>query len=219
MIRDRKARLAFAVAMGAAGVAAAVLVVSAGAHTPAKFEFPKGGNTTLLSTVDGVHEIYIPSWGPLVCEKADFVGTVSGASATSVVVRPSYSECQLLGEEAQVLLNACVYEFKADGGFEIATLSGENCLKNNMEITTKAGCKVYIREQNPLSGIGYTNINNNEEITFSMTITKLEGFRWECNPTGNFSTGEYKSGNTILRGVEDNATKGKLPIKWVATVP
>ncbi len=219
MIRDRKVRLAFVVAMAAAAAAAAVLVVSAGAHTPAKFEFPKGGNTTIESTSDGTHVIDIPSWGPLECKQVSFSGTVSGASATSLTLEPAYSECQLMGEKAVVTMGSCDFFFGADGSFEITNHGLEACFKNDMQIETENNCKVYFRNQNKLTGIGYTNINSNEEITISMTITKLVGIRDNCEPAGQFKTGEYQSGNTILKGVQDDATKAKVPIKWVATVP
>lgn len=45
---------------------AASLVASAGAHTPAKFEFIGPENTFLHTKYDGNHEIDIPGYGTLV---------------------------------------------------------------------------------------------------------------------------------------------------------
>lgn len=201
----------------AALAGAALMITSAGAHTPANFAFPNGGNTIIESKVDGVHEIVIPSWGTLVCQRVDFLGTVTGTSATKLALDPFFSECKLGGENAAVSSEACQFVFGADGSMTISPRPGESCSKFPIKISTENNCQVFLPEQN-LTGIGYTNISNSEQITFSMTITKLSGTRKNCAPEGSFTSGQYKTGNTILYGTEDPGAT-KKPIKWVATVP
>lgn len=196
----------------------AFVVAAAVAHTPAQFEFPGGGKTVVESKFDGNHEIDIPGWGTIVCKHADFAGTVTGASATKLLLEPSFEECTLGGEPLKVNTGACWFEYKADGGFSITTGPKGDCALEPIEITlVNEGCELIIGPQN-LTGIGYTNINKEEEITLTMTITKLQGVREGCEPTGSFNSGQYTAGNTILTGTEDPGGK-KRPIKWAATVP
>jgi hypothetical protein len=217
MIRKSKFQLMAGSVVAVAGIVA-FIVSSAGAHTPAKFEFPGGGNTAIHSKTDGNHEIDIPGWGTLVCKFVDFTGTVTGASATSIALKPTFEECAIGEEPVNIDAKACVFVLKADGGLSIATGAKGNCeLEPITGILVNALCELTIPPQE-LTGIGYTNINKEEEITFSMTITKLQGIREGCAPEGAFNSGQYTTGNTILQGFKDLEV-GSKPIKWVATVP
>lgn len=218
MIRKLKVQLTTVGAVAALGIV--VFVVStAGAHTPAKFEFPGGGNTEIHSKSDGNHEIDIPGWGTLVCKAIEFSGTVTGASATSIALTPNFQECAIGAEPVKIDPRACVFVFKADGGLSIATGEEGNCeLEPITGVLENTLCELTIPPQQ-LTGIGYTNVNKEQEITFSMTITKLQGIREGCNPEGSFNSGQYTTGNTILYGLEDKVGGAKRQVKWVATVP
>jgi hypothetical protein len=65
-----------------------------------------------------------------------------------------------------------------------------------------------------LIGTGYANISQEQEITFSMSITKIADERFGCPEEGAFNSGQYTTGNTILCGEEDKAGGVKKQINW-----
>lgn len=215
-------------------VVVAILVsngASAGAHTPATFEFSNKASedSLIVSRPDGTgttahHVLSIPSFGEITCLAAEFKGTVSSLKTTVLEnLSASYIVCKSLasGEAMDFSMGGCDLAFTAAGELNIAGAPGESCVNKPMTFTTAGGCVISIPEQT-LSGLGYTNISFNGlgEVTMSMSLTKVSGSRGaKCAKPGTFTGGEYKTGNTIIGAQEDNATKGAVSMKWAATVP
>lgn len=204
-----------------------LLVSSAGAHTPATFEFTnKAANTKITSTADGTgaqshHVIDLPGAGQLTCKKVTFEGTAKATKVTTIRMTAAFSSCTLAGIEATVSMQGCEFVFGADGSFQISSAPGKNCTNEPIDISNSDGCHVWIPEQS-LTGLSYTNINpsgKNEEVTMSMAVPKIAGTTQPgCEDPGDFTAGEYTTGNTILTGQEDPGAN-MIPMKRIATVP
>lgn len=233
MTRKRKIQLTAVPAL-AALAAVALVVSSAGAHTPATFEFKNNNseNTKITSRQDGVgaqaHQVFsIPGYGAFTCSAGGYEGTVEKKQTTTIkITQAIYLDCtaEVGGEALAFAMNGCEMSLTATGELVIASAPGEECIegKQPMTFTAASGCVLSIPEQT-VAGIGYTNITGGggfEEVTLSMSLTKIKGSRSaKCASPGNFTTGEFKTGNSILAGQEDPGKKGPVSMKWLKTVP
>lgn len=205
----------------------AVVAPDAAAHTPATFVFTnKAENTRITSAADGTgsssHHVFdLPGMGTMTCNTATFEGTATAAKVTSIQVKATYAGCSAGGVDVTFSMGDCEFSLGADGSFAITSAAGKNCSTKPILIETKKGCWAEISEQ-VLSGLSFTNINpsgKNEEVTMAMAVPKISGVTSIlCTQWGGFTTGEYETGNTILRGEEDPGA-GLIPMKRTATVP
>jgi hypothetical protein len=219
----------------AAIAATAVVAAPAGAHTPATFKLKTAApeNSKITSRQDGtgaqsIHKITIPSVGNITCFEPDFKGTVTQELNTEITLTTfMYGSCKLESNDALVLFhqNHCQVRIGANGEMEIEPMPEEVCNgeEEPMELEIKeTGCIVDIPPQTFKSGLGFTTITNGtmKEVTMTMLPIGIEGFRGKkCATEGAFTTGEYRTGNTILGGFEDRENGAAVPMEWLATVP
>jgi hypothetical protein len=216
-----KARLRMALAAVVVAAGTIAVVTSAGAHVPAQFSFPKGAKEVNSRAEepaeDAVQEIVVPGLGTATCTGVSYWGLPEASPTTSISLGLNFESCEFLGQEYRLFRRACQFVFNANGTLTIASEEGGNCVENSMWLTDEDAkdCSVTFPEQ-VRTGVTYTNISKNEEVTATMVLKGLEGERSEeCAVKGNFNTGEFK-GKTILFGYE-GATK--KPMTWSATVP
>lgn len=230
MTRRHKITALMLLALAAAGAAAGI-VSSAGAHTPATFEFTneKSENTAIVSRQHGTgtqaeHLIYIPGVGTITCLGPEFKGTAGKILNTTLDISTvQYQFCKLTSNNESVSFGqeSCVLTFTASGEMVISSALGQDCKKKPMLFVTASGCVVSIPEQT-VAGLGYTNVTGGggvQEVTMSMTLTETKGKRnAKCGSEGEFTAGEYKAGNTFLGGVEDPGSK-PIGMQWLSTEP
>lgn len=223
MFHRLKSKQAAIIAALAVGAAVVVVVASAGAHTPARFTFPKGAKEVKSlpeePTEKAVQTIVVPKVGEAHCTGISYFGLPEGSPTTSIKLSPSFEFCEFLGKEYKLFRQACEFVFNANGTLSIVSENGGDCVKFPMLLTDEKAedCQVTIPEQ-VRTGVTYTNIpsGKEEEVTAASVLKGLEGERSaKCAETGAFNNGEYR-GNTILAGFE-GATK--KPMLWSATVP
>jgi hypothetical protein len=210
-------------------VVAAVMAVTvwvgatAGAHLPATFKFPNGGNTEVKSFPDGTgtqaHQVIVdPKLGEVTCDGVTLTGTVQGTVTTGIKFKGIFEKCTFLGEQYFVQMWGCEFVLNANGEFTITSAAGKDCKQEPIRIATeKTGfCELIIPEQS-LSGVTYTNQSN--EVTVSLSLEKIAGDRENCEGAmGKFDDGKYTTGNMVLRGLADPAG-AQRPMSWSATVP
>jgi hypothetical protein len=224
MSRRRAKQLAAAVLVAVA-LAVVAIVATAGAHTPATFVFGKLPATITSKAIgtasESHHVIFIPGLKEITCTGAEFEGQTSTSPTVSFRVRASYGGCQSGSEDVIIGMGSCEYAFNANGEVSISSKPGEDCEQFPIQIVTKSGCEVRIREQT-LPGVGYTNLNTtgtNPDVTIGMSMTKITGTRGGgCVNPGTFTTGEYTTGNTVVYA-EEAETKKLISMEWEATVP
>lgn len=146
---------------------------------------------TVLGTQTSSQTFKVES-GTVVCKKAMFTGSASGASET-LKVTPEYTECEfeLLGvgiQKATVAFNGCEYKLHSGGTVDVECPSGK-------EITVKAvTCEVKVKSQTGLGGVAYTNITGPPmavEVT-SATETISYEEATGCKAPGAHGNGVYE---------------------------
>jgi hypothetical protein len=193
-----KSIVATAIVTGSLGL------VSASAAQAGQFTAPGagGGTTTITSLTDGTpknsHHVFdvVLAFNvlPITCNEADFHGSMSGESATTITVTANYAGCTFLGQAGAIEMNGCDFTFIASGGATIDCPGGK-------EITfSAANCTVHVPGGQVLSGVTYTNLGL--EITANPKVANIHALATGagCPATGTTVQAEYTTGNVNLRG-------------------
>lgn len=169
--------------------------------------------TTVTSTADGTgkqaHHVMQIAGGELTCSGASFHGLQTAKTVSELTLSPTYTGCNYLGVLTTVVMGGCNFVLSANGEFAIASKAGKNC--GTEPITWEVGtlelnCKIEIFPQSGRKGLTFKNIKPGtvEEITMEMKITKIayNAIGNGCVKAGEFTDGEYETGNTILTGAK-----------------
>jgi hypothetical protein len=197
----------------------AALTICAIAANPAQaavFTNTGGGNTIITGLPDGTgttahHVINFPGDGTFTCNSINFQGTAGNKEFAEMTVTVAYNGCTFRGALATVNMRGCDYLYRANGGFKIASIVEKECAKEPMEISI-TGCTVKLGEQEFASGILYHPLAV-EEGTLETKLTKMQ---WQavgigCPVPGQFSNGEYETGNAILTSESDDGKQTMKP--------
>jgi hypothetical protein len=198
---------------------------AAQAHTPALFH-SEVEPTTLTVRTDGTegtaqaHHVFVVSGAPITCEGIEGHGTVATKTSSTVVINAKYTNCTFLGVNVTVNMNGCAYEFDANGTVKVINAAGKNCSTSPISYNASGLCEVKVGPQT-LTGIKYTNINSESEVTSEASVKNIAGTKsgFFCpGGSGAFTTGEYTTGNAIITG-ETDPTNIMKKIWWTATIP
>jgi len=187
----------------AAMAMSAVAVMNAGAETGG--HFTSDASHTVVSGKEDAktgHTIKFASDGgtPIECTTAEYSGTISGTSATSISITPTYKECRTetepVGEHnVNIDMNGCSYTFTVSN-----TPSGDNtvhfvCPKEVAgALITHPNCTMRMPPQTPSGGVAYKSVtvNNKSAITADVTAFGI--------------TAHYEAGICIFLGTKHTAT-------------
>lgn len=165
------------------------------------------GNRTAAATGFSLNPI-----GLFTCKKHTLTGETASTLSGSLVLSPSYGECQFSGyplSDNSFSMGGCSYEFNPVGGVSIV---GATCASNpiTIDLSPESGspltCKITIGPQSGLSGLKYAEegwgpsrvlarTGNATGLTFNAAGTECLGY------TGTFNTGVFgiKSGSNPVQ--------------------
>jgi hypothetical protein len=189
-------------------VLAAVFAFSAVAVSAASAaEFHSEVEPTVITAHSETNQVFTVSGQSVICETAEFSGTVAKKTTTEITVHPKFTKCTFQGEPATVTTKGCNFIFKSNlvGAHAPVTVECKEAAHPHI-IISSAPCTMYIGEQNPGQGVTYTNINAKKEVTVNATVTGIKITKKEgplCFLLGN--EGAY-TGKAIVKGFEDKGT-------------
>jgi hypothetical protein len=203
MIRNLKVLLAAAMALTALGAVGASGAQAAEFHCSVS---PCTGTTLPDGTAKNSHHVFIVTQGAVsaatTCNSLTGNSTITGNTTKEITLTSLvYAGCNVAGEPSTVETGKCDYLFTSDG-----TVHVKGCEGGAIKIVvTATGCTFTIGEQT-LGGITYTTIGTSpkREVTVSTNVTGIVGTandsctNLKINP-GEI-TGDYTTGNTIVRG-------------------
>jgi hypothetical protein len=139
-------------ALGLALVAVLAMgALSASAASAENFHSESATDTVLKGSQVGT-DVFTVNAGTVKCNEATYAGTQSGATATTVKVTPTYSECTAFGFVSTAIdVNGCTYEFSSDNSNVVI-----GCATNPITVTA-FNCWVTVGSQTTNGGITYTN--------------------------------------------------------------
>jgi hypothetical protein len=179
----------------------AVLAMSAlSASAASAGEFHSEAAHTILSGSQLGEDIFTVTAGTVKCKEATYSGTQSSATATTVTVKPTYTECTAFTfVNTTIDTNGCEYEFSGDDN----KVNIVNC--TSALTVTAFNCYVTVGNQKGLESVTYTNegkttsrdvkvkvgINN---VTYTQESKSFPG----CS-NGTMNNGSY-TGEATVRG-------------------
>jgi hypothetical protein len=213
MTTDLKAlglALVAALALGAAAAPAA-------SATDHRFTSNSGNGKTDLTgeSEEGSSPTFSAAGIEKICDKGTYAGTVVGNNVGEVTVHPEYDQpCEIpgLSEEADVNTDGCDFRLTGETNVNGDAKVYIECTEGHTITTTDTtfGITTHIKEQGPLTGAHYNNIqehNGHDAVTVDMT---LEGITYSCTGAfcflleneGNGNDGTFKD-KVIVTGYED----------------
>jgi hypothetical protein len=143
-----------------------------------------------------------------IAEEASFEGTTAaGAQINEATVTATYTKVKLFGLAATVLMNGCKYTLTGAGhAANTATIDIVGCTAGKSITIQSTSCQVVIPEQNGLSHVVGTNLNDSpHSVTLAATVTNITHTQFGVCPDGNnhHSTNASFTGNTIVKAYED----------------
>jgi hypothetical protein len=184
----------------AAMAMSAVAVMNAGAETGG--HFTSEASHTVVSGKEAApnHTVKFASDGgtPIECTTAEYSGTISGTSATSVSITPTYKECRTENEtehKVSVDMKGCSYTF---------TVSKNPAGHNTVHLVCPEGvagaqinhpnCTMRMPAQTTGGGVSYSSVTVNKKsaITAGVTATGI--------------TAHYEAGICVFLGTKHTAT-------------
>lgn len=213
MIRNLKV-LGLAVA---AVFAMSAVVASAASAAPL---FHAASSPTILTGTQTGNHVFDAASDTITCKKASFNGTVEGTAVESIKAEAAYSECSFFGVNVAVNMNACQYEFNANGEVAVVNKTGKSC--STEPISFKASflglsCTVKVGPQANLNSATYDGATV-EETNGTVTVTPaVNGISYTQTGSGcgSHNEGQYTSGSTLVKGFADSSgTEGAQKAIW-----
>lgn len=135
------------------------------------------------------------------CEAASFAGEAEGPSE-SILLYPTYKECEWLLGTATVETNGCGFVFHAPDSESEEGAKDIVCSEGQTIVIGVLGCDIYIGPQNGLLHVTYTNTG--EDIDQHETVTSMHAEIVRTNilcplESSTVATAGY-SGDTTLQG-------------------
>jgi len=195
------------------------------AHTPAVFNKPAEA-VQLTTLADGTsnkekHHVFDAAGGNITCAGVEAPATVAGtgATVTSIITTSvTYTgPCVFNGLTAEVKTNECNYRFHASGLVDIACPAG----KFITFAVPATGCDVDVPAQTGKGTVTYTNIANGD-VTLSPVVSNIAYTVTGAGcpvVAGNYTNGEYTTGNVIVSGEKDDGSGTAVNISHSPTVP
>jgi hypothetical protein len=183
--------------LGLALVAAlAMSAVAASAASATPFEFHSEASSTVLTGSQEGTDVFTTDAGTVSCGEANYIGSQSAATTTTVSVLPTYSNCTAFGFiSVPIVVNGCEYLFHAG----TASTTGEPpvthyegtadvvCPAGKVIEVKAPGCTVTVGSQTGLQKVTYTNKEGGgfEDVTVDVNMT---GIKYEEHNKGLFPT-------------------------------
>lgn len=183
--------------LGLAIVAALALTAVMASAAQAQFTSASSGTTTLSGALIGNTHISGGSGtGSITCEVTGYHGTMSGSSAATITLKPSYGPTctDAFGRVVHVVKNTLEYHFLTGASKGLMTVTGSL----ELTVTGSTHCTITINGHQTSNGKSYTN-NANGTITISSNSSIAVGIHggfFACGTSATTGTGSYK--NAIL---------------------
>jgi hypothetical protein len=187
----------------------AMAVVNATAETGGHFVSATAGTTTIVGSEGGSHVLHFTSEGGaeasrwVGCDEDSYTGTVSGGTAASITITPSWNKCYTTGNpEAKIDIDerACHFLFKVG-----KAPTGHNTVDVICPIgvagflITHQNCGIVVPPQT-VNGVSYANQGSPHQVTLTSTVNGI--------------TAHYHSGVCIFLGtVHQWEMNGSVTVK------
>ena len=142
------------------------------------------------------------------CQTASFEGTTQVSQVLETTITASYSGCSFVGLPMTVAMNGCRYTLTGEGHpVNTTTIDIVGCTPGQQITIQSSFCKILIPEQNGLSHVVSTNLNQNPHaVTLAWTVTNIT--HTEVGPgcvdfSGHHSANLSLTGNTLLKAYGD----------------
>jgi hypothetical protein len=208
MIRNRKALIAGAMVLVAAGVLGASGVQAAEFHCSVE---PCRATLKADGSGKSAHHVFIVKQGT--ASAAATCNTLTGETTSSkssagdlTFTNLKYEGCSVAGEPSEVAMNGCTYLVNASGGVSVACEAGKA-----IEIKVLAsGCTFKVGAQ-ALAGLAFKDTGSPSTNTAEITVeTKVAGAVGSANSkcvslgiVEGAVTGEYATANMLVTGESD----------------
>jgi hypothetical protein len=169
-------------------------------------EFHSAGSHTALSGTQVGEDKFKVNAGTVTCTSANYSGTQTTATSTSIRVLPSYGGCKAFGFiNATIDVNGCEYEFTAGSG----SSAGVDivCPVGKLIVVTAFNCEVTVPAQIPQGQATITNVSNHTTVVVALSgITYIQHSKEfpGCNTKGTnneattfFHDGTYEGHATV----------------------
>jgi hypothetical protein len=213
-----------------AAFAMSALVASAASATAWQFH-SNTDNPVLTGSQEGT-DVFTTDSGTVRCSEANYTGSATGTTNSTIEVAPTYEGCKLLFIiNVTVDPNGCKYLFHAETttntGGTPAVIHYEGsvdivCTGGNVIVVTAPGCDITVPAQTGLKTVTFTNLGSGHtqevtvDVNISNTITYIEhqtpGETCENSGTPHTTNGSY-TGQALVTG--EDASKNHIGI-WVA---
>jgi hypothetical protein len=189
-------------ALGLALVAVLAMgALSASAASAENFHSESATDTVIKGSQVG-QDVFVFNAGTVKCNEATYAGEQKGATATSVKVTPTYTECTAFGFVNTKIDSAqCTYEFSSDNNNVVIS-----CPSAEPLTVTAFNCWVALHSQT-LGGISYNNTGagNSRDIDLGTNVTGISYSQHSkafpgCNNNKteqSYTNGTYTAGTTV----------------------
>lgn len=138
----------------------AALAINASAASAAEFH-SEGTETELAGTLEGSQEI-ITSLGTMKCATGTYTGKMSGSTASTLTVAPTYKNCSIGTSPVEVEMNGCEYQFHAGiGGTGSTSLLCPKEKEITFTVRNMFGedvCTLHVHPETGHRTVTYTNV-------------------------------------------------------------
>jgi hypothetical protein len=196
----------------------ALTAVVAQAASAASFNITKSSaDVTGTATTAQFLEPFPGAGGSVECQELDLKGKQGAASASSIDLTPTYSECQVAGLDVTVTDNGCVFRFNASGTVDVCPTGGS--------ITVEVFFGAAPHEEEPACTLHFTNAgganNGRGTVTYSNSGTTPSHITGAASVTN--ITYEAEGNFCFLAGIEtgvntEGVYNGTATIKSFETV-
>ncbi len=191
--------------------------VSTAPIPPPKFTFNFEKAPVTLTGKQGTVGVLKTTAGSSECTTANFAGTASATSVSSITVAPTFGGCTCIGVTCTVDVNECTYllsiSAETTGTVDVVCPAGK-------EITlTNSKCTIHIPAQTGIGTVTYKDIGSGStrEIELGLNLTGIhyahtEGTGIGKCTTGTSTSGTLTGGTATMTGEEDSGGGGHLGV-------
>ncbi|HYP55125.1 MAG TPA: hypothetical protein VEQ41_02330 [Solirubrobacterales bacterium] len=192
----------------AAMAMSAMAVVNATAETGGHFVSSEAGTTNIVGSEGGTHNLHFVSEGGaegsrIGCDNDSYTGSVSGGTASTITIAPSWSNCYTTGSpetKFDIHENGCHFLFSVGKNPEGHNTAHVTCPAGVAGIRiTHPNCGIVVPPQT-VTGVSYKNENDPHEVTLTSTVKNI--------------TAHYHSGICIFLGTKHSSEmNGSVTVK------
>lgn len=209
-----------ALGLALAAVFAMSAIVSSSASASTAFHFTGPAGVTSVKAAQVGTDVFTTDSGKVSCLHATYAGSVTGPTAASIKVTPTYSECHIIvlfTFSVTIHTNGCEYVFKpvtkTAGGVYEGTVDIE-CPVGKQIVVTAPGCQITVGSQTGLKTVTFKEVGAGAttEVEVNANLTGIDyvedntgGF---CENNGKTTTNGTYVGKALSTGTQSNVHVG-----------